>query len=116
MINRGKRYWNYFRKGWLEFLSFFIGISNFIVLQDRIVSIALIVFGIPLAVLIGWWAFNRGTMITQSVLISKNNPYNIEFQKAEILTLMGMKAFSEGNQELAKSYFDEAIEIRERWL
>ena len=88
----------------------------FIVLQSREISIALIFIGVPLAVLIGWWAFNRGTMITQSVLISKNNPYNIEFQKAEILTLTGMKLFVEGKEDLAKSYFDEAIEIRERWL
>ena len=116
--NRLLRYWAYFRRGHGVYLAFAITFLNFIVLQWsllieqieplRILLGQLYVFAIvffvtylPLAVIIGWVDYKRGSVPVDSAIGARASPWAKDLAKAIIL--------------LAEGKNKEVVELMKKW-
>ena len=113
------RYNVYFRQGHTFYLAYMLAMCNFMVIQYRLliesvpflqmVFPSMLVFAgfsivcyFPLATLIGWLDYKRGSIPTQSTVMMQNSPYAKD-------QMRGLWLISKGRG-------DEAAEIFERWM
>lgn len=112
------RYWTYFRRGHGVYLAFAITFLNFIVLQWSLLieqieplrallgqlyvfAIVFFVTYIPLAVIIGWMDYKRGSVQVDQAVAIKVSPWHQDISKALIL-------LAEGKRE-------EVMELMKKW-
>jgi len=119
MRSRILRYWSYFRRGHSVYLAFIISFLNFIVIQYRLVisyiqflysmfshliyfALSFIAVYIPVAIVIGWWDYKRGAVITDLTLSARANPYFRDLAYAMYF--------------IAQDRKDEAVKVLEKWI
>ena len=120
MIGKARllRIWSYVRRGHSTYLVFLVSLSNFIVIQYRLLieyipalhllfdriwvfAVAFVLVYIPLAAFIGWMDYRKLAVPVDMALMSRANPWVRDLSRALIL-------LAEGRRE-------EAIEILRRW-
>jgi len=112
------RYWIYFRQGHSVYLAFLMSFLNFIVIQYRLVvenipilyktlprlwifTIILLATYIPIATIIGWLDYKKGSVPTDSALGARASPWVRDLAKALML--------------IADGKSEEAKKILEKW-
>lgn len=120
--------WIYFKTGHGGYLVYSLSILNFVVLQHRLLisyipflshylnrlSTFVVVFAViyvPLAVLIGYFEFQKGEVRRRPML----NPYTQDSLEASILLNNGLLQFINGNNEQARSQIEDSLAILRRW-
>jgi len=118
-IRRFLRYFTYFRRAHSIYLSFLISVSNFVVIQYRLLvqqvpmlnsifaslslfAICFISIYVPFAVILGWIDYNKLSVRVDAALIAKHNPYAVDVAKALYF--------------LASGESDKAKEVLEKWI
>jgi len=116
--SRVLRCWTYFRRGHSVYLVFLMSFLNFIVIQYRLVvqnipilyetlprlwifTIILLATYIPIATLIGWLDYKKGSVPTDRALGAKASPWVRDLAKALML--------------IADGKSEEAKKILEKW-
>ena len=112
------RCWTYFRRGHSVYLVFLMSFLNFIVIQYRLVvqnipilyktlprlwifTIVLLATYIPIATIIGWLDYKKGSVPTDRALGAKASPWVRDLAKALML--------------IADGKSEEAKKILEKW-
>jgi len=118
------RYWAYFRRGHSVYLAFATSLLNFIVIQYRLLVqnitllrtllprlwMFLVVFVatyLPLATLIGWIDYQRGSVPTDSALSAKASPWIQDLFTALML-------MSEGKNEEARKILAKWVKTKQK--
>jgi len=116
--SRVLRCWTYFRRGHSVYLVFLMSFLNFIVIQYRLVvqnipilyktlprlwifTIVLLATYIPIATIIGWLDYKKGSVPTDRALGAKASPWVRDLAKALML--------------IADGKSEEAKKILEKW-
>ena len=116
--SRVLRYWIYFKQGHSVYLAFLISFLNFIAIQYRLViqnipilyeilprlwifATAFLAMYIPIAIIIGWLDYKKGSVPTGSVLGARASPWARDLAKALML--------------IADGKSEEAKKILEKW-
>ena len=127
----GRRFrdlWIYFKAGHGGYLVYSLSILNFVVLQHRLLIsyipilsrylnrlstfvVAFVVIYVPMAVLIGYFEFQKGEVRRRPML----NPYTQDSLEASILLNKGLLQFINGNNEEARSQIEDSLAILRRW-
>ena len=106
MKSRLLRYWTYFRRGHGVYLIFAISFLNFIVIQYQLLireipflqalfssliifTLVFFVVYVPLAVVIGWIDYKRGSVPVDSIIAYKASPYHRDLARAIMLLAEG---------------------------
>ena len=118
MKKRLLRYWTYFRRGHGIYLIFAISFLNFIVIQWRLLieqitfleaffkhfyvfATLFFIFYIPVATIIGWIDFKRGSVPVDATVMAKASPWAQDLASAIIL--------------LAEGKNEEVVELMKKW-
>ena len=132
MKNRLIRIWIYFRTGHGTYLALTLGFLNFIVLQFRLLVSAIpslsaffphlvyfavffIVTYVPLAIILGWMDYKKGSIVMDSVLRAEISPFTLDSVEAGILASQGFLAFLDGDLETARENTLKSLEMRKKW-
>jgi len=132
MKNRLIRIWIYFRTGHGTYLVLTLGFLNFIVLQFRLLVSAIpslsaffphlvyfavffIVTYVPLAIILGWMDYKKGSIVMDSVLRAEISPFTLDSVEALILASQGFLAFLDGDLETARENTLKSLEMRKKW-
>ena len=126
------RYWAFFRRGNSLYFNYILNFVQFIVivyamaianvpfLRDFFphLYIFAIVFGIVYSIasiLVGYWDYKKGSVITDNVLATRSNPMTWDTVESSILNAEALKDFFHGDIEEAVKKIDKSIEITKRW-
>ena len=117
-LERLLRWWLYFRRGHSTYLAFLLSFTNFVVIQYRLLvqyvpllnllfanlisfALAFLLVYAPVATLIGWLDFKRGSRPVESAIVGEISPWIRDLFRAIYL--------------LAEGRSGEAKRVAERW-
>jgi len=126
------RYWVFFRMGHGTYLALGLSFLNFIVLQYRLLienipalqsafphlksfGIIFVLIYVPIAIVIGWLDYRKGSVTTDSVLRVEANPFTMDMTESNIMASQGFLALLKGDYEGAMSLTQESIDLRKKW-
>jgi len=127
------RYWVFFRMGHGTYLTLGLSFLNFIVLQYRLLieklpvlrnafphlmtfGIIFVLLYVPVAIVVGWVDYRKGTMKTDSILRTEASPFTMDITRAIMIDSQAFIAILDEDKERARALFNEAISIRKQWV